>query len=238
VAAWDRVPRADRLLRLVQLLRRRRAPVTAATLAEELGISVRSVYRDIDTLRGQGATIAGEAGIGYLLRPGFLLPPLMFVDEELEAIVLGLRLAARHGDAGLGRAAADVVAKLRAVLPRDLRQVVDEAGLLAGPAQGRAPEQVDLAAIRRGLREQRKARIVYVDRDGVRTDRVIWPVALGFFERVRILVAWSEDRADFRNFRTDRMASFALLAERIGRPRPALLAEWRAREGIAPQLPG
>ncbi|MGC4118816.1 MAG: YafY family protein [Myxococcales bacterium] len=201
-------------------------------------MSVRSIYRDIDTLRGQGATIEGEAGVGYLLRPGFMLPPLMFVDEELEALVLGLRLAARHGDAALGRAAVEVVAKLRAVLPRDLRAVVDETELLAGPAPARPPEQVDLAVIRRCLREQRKARIGYVDKDGVRTERIIWPVALGFFERVRILVAWSEERSDFRNFRTDRIQAFVQLPERIGRPRAALAAEWRAREGIAPQLPG
>ncbi len=230
--------RADRLLRLVQLLRRRRAPVTAAVLAGELGVSVRSVYRDVEVLRGQGATIDGEAGVGYVLRPGFLLPPLMFSDEELDAVVLGLRLAAEHGDDALAAAAADVMAKVRAVLPRDLRAVVDEAGLLAGPARERLPDPVDLAAVRRCLREQRKARITYVDKVGARTDRIIWPIALGFFERVRILVAWSEERADFRNFRIDRMGSFAPLAARIGRSRAALLAEWREREGIPAQLPG
>ena len=95
--------RADRLLRLVQLLRRYRAPVSAAALAEELGVSARSVYRDVQTLREQGAAIEGEAGIGYVLQPGFLLPPLMFSDEELEAITLGLRLSAEHGDEALAR---------------------------------------------------------------------------------------------------------------------------------------
>src|SRR2546425_7877344 len=95
------VSRADRLLCLLQLLRRYRHPVTASTLAEELGTSVRSIYRDVQTLRGQGAAIEGEAGIRYLLRPGFLLPPLLFSDEELEAIGLGLRLSAPHGDGNL-----------------------------------------------------------------------------------------------------------------------------------------
>src|SRR5712692_5777631 len=156
------VSRADRLLRLLQLLRRYRHPVTASTLAEELGASVRSIYRDVQTLRGQGAAIEGEPGIGYLLRPGFLLPPLMFSDEELEAIVLGLRLTAEHGDEALGRAARDVIAKLRAVLPRDLRTVVDETALLAGPARHRPADGVDLQEIRRAIRERRKARIVYV----------------------------------------------------------------------------
>jgi predicted DNA-binding transcriptional regulator YafY len=228
--------RTDRLLRLVQILRRHRAPVTAAALAEELGVSLRSIYRDIGTLRGQGASIEGEAGVGYLLRPGFFLPPLMFEDEELEAIVLGLRLVVQHGDIGLGRAAAEVVAKLRAVLPRDLRVVVEETGLLAGPPGERPAESVDLGLVRRCLREQRKARITYVDKHGARTDRVIWPVALGFFESLRILIAWSEEKSDYRMFRTDRIGTFTPLAERIGRARAALLAEWRAREGIPPQL--
>src|SRR5258708_469041 len=98
---------------------------------------MRSIYRDVQTLRDQGATIEGEPGIGYLLRPGFLLPPLMFSNEELEAIVLGLRLTAEHGDEALGRAAKDVIAKVRAVLPKELRTLADETALLAGPARRR-----------------------------------------------------------------------------------------------------
>ena len=229
--------RANRLLQLVQLLRRYRQPVSAAALAAELEVSVRSVYRDIDTLRRQGASIAGEAGVGYLLRPGFLLPPLMFSDEELEAMVLGLRLAAEHGDDGLGRAAADVMAKIRAVLPRDLRTVVEETTLMAGPARERPPDRVDLAEIRRCMRGSRKALITYEDKGGARSERVVWPLGLGFFERSRVLIAWCEARTDFRSFRTDRIAAWRSLAERIGRPRAALLVEWRARENIPPQLP-
>src|SRR3989442_11095041 len=123
------VSRAARLLRLLQLLRRYRHPVTASTLAEELGTSVRSIYRDVQTLRGQGAAIEGEAGIGYLLRPGFLLPPLMFSDEELEAIVLGLRLAAEHGGEGLERGAGGVIPEGGTVLPGEVRAVIDETAL-------------------------------------------------------------------------------------------------------------
>src|SRR5438552_12016586 len=148
---WQHRPvsRADRLLRLVQLLRRYRHPVTASTLAKELGTSVRSIYRDVETLRGQGAGIEGEAGMGYVLRPGFLLPPLMFSDEELEAIVLGLRLTVEHGDAALGTAARDALAKVRAVLPRALRTRVDETALLAGPARHRPPDAVNVREVRR-----------------------------------------------------------------------------------------
>ncbi|HTN85663.1 MAG TPA: YafY family protein [Sorangium sp.] len=230
--------RANRLLRLVQLLRRHRRPVSAASLADELGVSVRSVYRDIDALREQGASIEGAAGAGYQLRPGFLLPPLMFTDEELEAIVLGLRLTAEHGDEALGRAAAEVVAKLRAVLPRDLKTLVDETALLAGPSLRRQPEQIDLAEVRRCIREQRKAQIAYADRRGAASERVVWPIALGFFERARVVVAWCEERADFRSFRADRIARWTTSGDRFGRPRAALLAEWRAREAIPAPLPG
>ncbi|KYF77158.1 DNA-binding protein [Sorangium cellulosum] len=230
--------RANRLLRLVQLLRRHRRPVSAASLADELGVSVRSVYRDIDALREQGASIEGAAGVGYQLRPGFLLPPLMFTDEELEAVILGLRLTAEHGDEALGRAAGEVVAKLRAVLPRDLKTLVDETALLAGPSLQRQPEQIDLAEVRRCIREQRKARIAYADRRGAASERVVWPIALGFFERARVVVAWCEERADFRSFRADRIARWTTSGDRFGRPRAALLAEWRAREAIPAQLPG
>ena len=201
-------------------------------------MSVRSIYRDIDSLREQGASIEGAAGVGYLLRPGFLLPPLIFTGEELEALVLGLRLAAEHGDDGLGRAAVEVAAKLRAVLPRDLRDVLDETALLAGPALQRPPERVEVAEIRRCLRASQKARIAYTDQHGVPSVRVIWPIAIGFFERSRVVIAWCEQRGDFRSFRVDRLLSWASLPERLGRSRLVLLGEWQARERIPVQLPG
>jgi predicted DNA-binding transcriptional regulator YafY len=228
--------RADRLLRLVQLLRRYRAPVSAAALAQELEVSVRSIYRDVETLRAQGAGIEGEAGVGYVLRPGFLLPPLMFGDEELEAITLGLRLAAEHGDPGLERAAIEVVAKLRAVLPKDLQALLSATGLLAGPARARPREAVELAEVRRALRLERKARIEYTDLRNAASTRVIWPVALGFFERARVVVAWCETRQDFRSFRADRIARWTTLAAGYPKPRASLLRAWREREQIPAQL--
>ncbi|MFT3767521.1 MAG: YafY family protein [Minicystis sp.] len=232
------MPRADRLLRLVQVLRRHRRPVTAAALAEELQVSIRSVYRDVQTLRAEGAVIEGEAGVGYQLKPGFLLPPLMFTDEEIEAVVLGLRLTVEHADAALGRASADVIAKLRAVLPKDLRDLCDETALLAGPARERPAESIDLRDARRAIREQRKARIVYTDKKDAETTRVIWPFALGFFERARVVVAFCEARQGFRSFRADRITRWSTLPERCPRSRAALLREWREREGIPAQLPG
>jgi predicted DNA-binding transcriptional regulator YafY len=109
---------------------------------------------------------------------------------------------------------------------------MDESPLLAGPIASRPLEVVDLAEVRRCIREQRKARIAYADGRGHRTERVIWPIAVGFFERVRVVLAWCEERRDYRNFRADRISAWAGLRERIGRPRTALLAEWRTREGI------
>jgi predicted DNA-binding transcriptional regulator YafY len=230
--------RADRLLRLIQILRRHRQPVSAAALARELEVSMRSVYRDIQTLRGRGASIDGEAGIGYILRPGYLLPPLMFSDDELEAQILGLRLVAEHGDEALKRAAVDVVAKLRAVLPKDLRDFVDDTALLAGPAPRRAPDRVALPQVRRAIRAQRKVELAYLDARGRASRRVVWPIALGFFERVRVIVAWCESREAFRTFRTDRITGWRQLAERLPRSRQTLLREWRDQEGIPAQLPG
>ena len=222
--------RARRLLSLVQLLRRYRQPVTAATLASDLGVSVRSIYRDVETLRGEGASIGGSPGLGYLLEPGFLLPPLMFRDEELEALVLGLGLASEHGDDDLARAAKEVMAKIRAVVPRDLRRVVDDATLLVGPRRKPLPIQVDEAAIRRAIREERKARIDYADGTGRTSERVIWPLGLGYFTDVRLVVAWCEARRDFRSFRADRIGTWVTLDARLPRKRAVLLSEWRAKD--------
>src|SRR5919198_2059098 len=126
------VARAERLLDLIQVLRRHRYPVSGQAIADELGVSLRTVYRDIQTLVGQGAAIDGEAGIGFVLRPGFVLPPLMFSDEEIEALVLGSRWVAQRTDQPLAHAAANAIAKIAAVLPDDLRDSIEGNGLLAG----------------------------------------------------------------------------------------------------------
>lgn len=230
--------RAARLLELVQVLRRYRTPVAAHALAAELGVSVRSIYRDVETLREQGARIEGEAGVGYLLQPGFVLPPLMFEDEELAALVLGLRLTAEHGDPHLAVAAANVLAKVRAVLPRDLRREVDDSALFAGPRQEGPAVTIDLAAVRLAIRDARKVRITYATEGGTPGERVIWPIGLAFFERVRLVVGWCEARRDFRSFRADRISRWETTGERFDRPRRVLLAEWRAREGIPAPIGG
>ncbi len=224
--------RAERLLELMQVLRRHRRPVSGRALADEVGISLRTLYRDIAALQSQGAVIDGEPGVGYVLRPGFLLPPLMFTEEEIEAIVLGSRWVAERGDSRLAGAAADGLAKIAAVLPRDLRDQIETSALFVPPAEALAGD-TELGAIRKAIRDERKIAIVYRDGQGAETQRTIWPFALGYFERVRIVAAWCELRDDFRNFRIDRIASLAPKAARYPRRRQALIKEWRERENIA-----
>ena len=223
--------RAARLLELIQLLRQHRHPVSGQVLAETLGISLRTLYRDIATLQGEGATIDGEPGVGYLLRPGFLLPPLMLAEEEIEALVLGMRWVAERGDHPLQQAAGRALAKVAAVLPKDLREGVEDSGLLIGPAPPAAGDR-ELPALRQAIREERKVAIRYVDKRGEATRRTIWPFALGFFERARVIVAWCELRQDFRHFNTDRIQRLTILAKRYPRRRQALLKDWRAQEAI------
>jgi predicted DNA-binding transcriptional regulator YafY len=230
------VARSQRLLELIQVLRRHRRPVSGQTLSDELGVSLRTVYRDIQTLIGQGASIDGEAGVGYVLRPGFVLPPLMFSDEEIEALVLGSRWVARRTDEPLARAAANAIAKIAAVLPDDLRDSIEGNGLLAGPGPEPEPTPIDLAPIRQAIRTERKLVLHYADAKGGRTKRTVWPVALGFFDRVRVLAAWCELRQDYRHFRTDRIVTLRLTDKRYPRRRRAMMQEWRAIEGIPEQI--
>lgn len=226
--------RAERLLDLLQTLRRYSQPVSGQTLADELGVSIRTLYRDIATLQGQGADIEGEPGIGYILRPGFMLPPLMFSEEEIEALVLGSRWVAERADDRLGAAARNALAKIAAVLPADLRDSLDASTLLIGPGERIVADAIDLAVIRRAIRAERKLAIAYRDKGGAESERVIWPFALGYFDRVRIAVAWCELRQDFRHFRTDQIVRADIIDTRYPRRRPALLKDWRAAQGIAP----
>ena len=219
--------RATRLLDLLQALRRHRRPVTAASLAAETGVSRRTIYRDIASLQAQGATIAGEAGIGYVLQPGLLLPPLMFSPDEIDAVLLGLRLVADRADPGLGRAADNAAAKITAVLPADRRDAAETTVLMAGPA---APvsDQIDVGPLRAAIRAERKITLSYCDGEGAATERVVWPIALSMFNIVRVLIGWCELRQDFRHFRTDRIVAASVQEARIPRRRAALLREWRA----------
>ncbi|CAD7489243.1 TPA: YafY family transcriptional regulator [Aeromonas dhakensis] len=222
--------RSERLLALLQLLRGHRYAITGSELASQLGISLRTLYRDIATLQAQGAHIEGEAGIGYVLRPGFMLPPLMFSEEELDALVLGSRWVAAHADHALSTAASSALAKIEAVLPADYRQQLHANALLIGTARGDSP--VDEAPLRSAIRQQRKVTLNYRDLKEASSERTVWPFALGYFDQVRVLVAWCELRQGFRHFRVDRISAMRLEAEPYPGNRERLLKEWRASQQI------
>lgn len=231
--------RAERLLSLLELLRRHRRPVSGAALAGSLGISLRTLYRDIASLQAQGAAIDGAPGFGYVLQPGFVLPPLMFTPDEIEALVLGSRWVAERADPRLGGAARQALAKIAAVLPAEARQLLDGASLLVGPAVDAAPAgepsagDANLAGLRGAIRAEHKLELRYRDAQGRETVRSVWPIALGFFDRSRVLVAWCELRQALRHFRTDRITALTLTEQRYPRRRQVLLREWREAEGIA-----
>jgi predicted DNA-binding transcriptional regulator YafY len=227
--------RSQRLLDLIQVLRRHRRPVSGAALADSVGVSLRTLYRDIETLKAQGAHIDGEAGVGYVLRPGFMLPPLMFTEDEIEALVLGSRWVSERADAPLGDAARNALAKIAAVLPDDLKESLDASNLLIGPGEPIAAGDAELASIRAAIRAERKLQITYADGKGKATKRTIWPFALAFFDRARVVAAWCELRNDYRHFRTDRIGALKPTSTRYPRRRQALLKEWRALEGVPEQ---
>lgn len=224
------MPRAQRLLRLIEVLRRHRFPVSGLRLARELGVSIRTLYRDIRTLQDQGADIAGEAGVGYVLRPGFMLPPLMFSDDEIEALALGMRFVATRGDEELTKAAESTLAKVTAVLPPDLRTFAEASALLVPAGEQVADANRHLSLLREAIRRQRKVTISYRDVAGEETRRTVWPFAVGFFERARIAASWCELRDDFRNFRLDRIDTIEIADVRYPRSRHALLREWQAHQ--------
>jgi predicted DNA-binding transcriptional regulator YafY len=217
----------------METLRLHRYPVKGSELAGSLSVSLRTLYRDIAALQAQGASIEGSPGIGYLLRPGFVLPPLMLTYEETEALVLGSRWVSRNADEDLSRAAEALLAKIEAVVPPDLRREMASSGLLVGPGPGMPMRDSELARIRKAIRAQNKLALRYIDLADEETSRTVWPFALAFFDRALILAAWCELRQDFRHFRTDRILEFEILDERYSRSRRSLLDEWRARQSIS-----
>lgn len=225
--------RSERLLELMQCLRRHRLPVTSAELATELGVSPRTLYRDIASLRAQGAHIEGEPGLGYVLRPGFLLPPLMFSAPEIEALMLGIRWVSQRTDREFARDAQNALAKIAAVLPPDLRLSLEDHALLIGPSQTLLDGQDHLSALRTAIRQQRKLTIRYRDLKERESERTIWPFALGFFDQVRVAVAWCERRKALRHFRVDRIIALDTRDERYPVRRQVLLRQWREQHGIS-----
>jgi predicted DNA-binding transcriptional regulator YafY len=207
------VRRADRLFDIIQTLRVAARPMTAATIAERLEVTVRTVYRDVATLQARRVPIEGAPGIGYVLRRGFDLPPLMFTADEVDAIAVGARLVRRLRDPGLQAAANRVLAKVTTALPEALRSGVMAAPFFVSSGDAAMPQGVDLSALRRAIRETRKVRIEYTDLQGKQSDRTVWPVAMAYYVDVTVLGAWCELRSDFRHFRVERIVTSTILDE-------------------------
>lgn len=224
--------RSERLLTLIQALRRRRRPVTGQVLAEETGVSLRSLYRDIAALKAMGAAIDGEAGLGFQLNADLFLPPLMFSEGEIEALVLGLRMLIHGPDAELATLAEDASAKIAAVIPKERREEMQSIGLFAIPRQEVAATSAALGALRRALREELQVHLRYKSGEEISSERVIYPVALGYFEASQMLVAWCTMRQDFRRFRADRIEEAVVLEEKLPEPRRTLLHRWRVLNDI------
>jgi predicted DNA-binding transcriptional regulator YafY len=220
--------RADRLFSIIQILRRRRL-ATAERLSRELEVSERTIYRDVADLMASGVPIDGEAGVGYILRDGHDLPPLMFTPAEIEALVLGARIVAKWSDAELARAADDALAKIAAVLPERLRDHLGQIALYAPDDHFRAPLPAEFADLRAALRDHKKVQFAYTNADGEITQRVVRPLAFLFYGAVWLMLAWCEMRQDFRSFRLDRMTRIDITAARFKPERGKTLHDYLSR---------
>lgn len=219
--------RADRLFEIIQIMRSETTPVTADRLAEMLEVSPRTIYRDIAVLQGMRTPIEGEAGIGYVMRAGYDLPPLNFDREEIEAIVVGLGLLVRTGDLGLQKSAKRVAMKIDAL--RDTFPALHVSDW-AAPIS----EIIDPARLRDAIRESRKLELRYCDEDGVETERIVRPIAMVYHVEATILAAWCELRRDFRHFRIDRISRAIMLDMDFRNEAAGLRAEWEAARRNAP----
>jgi predicted DNA-binding transcriptional regulator YafY len=220
--------KASRLFEIIQILRLARKPVTAAGIADQLEVAQRSIYRDIAALQAMRVPIEGGRGVGYILRPGFTLPPLMFSIEETEAIVLALALLERTGDPELKQAAKRVVRKVAAAMTPALRRTLDANALFAWGTTTPHPGGIDLALVRRAIRDEQKLAIAYRDELDRATERTIRPLALIYYSETANIVAWCELRQALRNFRADRVKSSALVDDFFRGEGDNLRKEWVA----------
>ncbi|HEV7252609.1 MAG TPA: YafY family protein [Mesorhizobium sp.] len=205
--------KASRLFEIIQMLRAAKRPLTAGSMAEVLEVTTRSVYRDIAALQAMRVPIEGERGLGYILRPGFHLPPLMFSIEETEALIVSLALLERTADAGLKEAAHGVARKIAAAVPLPLRRVFETSALHAWGTVMPPPPGVDLGLLRQTIREERKLFLRYRDGEGRATERTVRPLALIYYSEMANLVAWCELRGEVRQFRAERVEHAEALAE-------------------------
>ena len=221
--------RTHRLFQLMQTLRRLAPPITAQSLAYEMDVSLRTIYRDIDELRGLGAVIDGEAGFGFTLIEDATLPPLGFEDDELEALVLGLRDVAAIADPALAKAAASALSKIQARVPPRQAHRLQHAVLDARRFRQRNPIRIDVAALRQATWDEVSVRFDYCDAKGAATNRAVKPLGIVYFDDTNILLAWCHMRQDFRAFRLDRMDDLLVTEDSFRPHRVSLLRDHLAR---------
>lgn len=220
--------KASRLFEIIQILRVARQPVTAQQIADTLEVTPRSVYRDIAALQAMRVPVEGERGVGYIMRPGFNLPPLMFSIEETEAIVLALALVSRTGDTELRHAAKRVSDKIASSVPEPLSRILSTTALHAWGSIANAPDGVDLSMIRRAVRTEEKLDITYQDEAGSLTERRIRPIAVIYYSETANIVAWCELRQAIRNFRADRVKTCVETQDFFKQQGEALRQLWMA----------
>jgi predicted DNA-binding transcriptional regulator YafY len=220
--------RTTRLFEIIQLLRVARRPVTAEAIACQLEVTKRTVYRDIASLQALSVPIYGEAGIGYVMRAGYDLPPLMLSIDEVEALVVALGLLDRTDDKGLRQAAESIRAKVATVLPSSARQPIEQSSLYVPQWIHPEPVTVDLAVIRAAIRDERKLRLSYADAGGKTSARMIRPIGVIYYVEVMLIIGWCELRQDFRSFRADRIRGCELSDERFTGEGAKLRLAWEA----------
>jgi predicted DNA-binding transcriptional regulator YafY len=227
--------RADRLFQIMQLIRGRRL-TTAAYLADRLEVSQRSVYRDVAVLQAQGVPIEGEAGVGYRMRRGFDLPPLMFTTQEAQALVACVRIAQPRIDTGLARHAEDALAKILAVLPTVERAAAESLSVYAPQVGPDRATRERLEQLRHAIDRKTKLRIDYLDLKDDASTRTVRPLGCFFWSNVWTLAAWCESREDFRNFRVDRIVKIEVSAEQFrdesGKTLPDLIRRYDCEDMV------
>lgn len=219
--------RGERLFEIIEILRRARGPISGKSIGDELGVTKRTIYRDIAALMAQGVPIEGEAGVGYILQAGFHMPPLMLTSDEIEAAILGAQWVRTRGEPEMAIAADKLLTKIETVSPSRFQTSFVEPATSVAPVEAQ-PEVLSAARVRQAIRARLKIAVTYRDGSGAETDRILWPILLGYRDEGRIIAAWCELRQGFRYFRTERIVSGEVLSTKIQRRMDLLRAECAA----------